>query len=83
MTKITIYLSRGEYEWVKSQGPGYLRGLVQLDGVTACSDIAKREVAEKMLEETTILAPKGAADNECPKCGYQLPYYGAKCKYCK
>jgi hypothetical protein len=98
MPKMTIYFSTEEYDHVKKQPEGYVRGLVSADYDPALTTSTGAErVAYTSTSTPIIRTPKQAVEAvqestrtpvdsqmKCKKCGSQLPYFGAKsCKMCK
>jgi hypothetical protein len=71
-----LYLAKEENEWVKENGEGVIRTLIQEAMGTGTGVVPKinRVVAPK------ISGKAGDGLHTCKQCGFMLPFYKGKCK---
>ena len=80
-----IYFNDEESEFVKEQGPGYVRGLVQenMGGLNISKITPRQKIIKEPKQVLRAVSSKGDGKTTCKVCGYKLPFYKAPCKYCK
>jgi len=74
---MNVYFNEEETAFIKSQGKGYLRGLVQqaMAGGASSGDDVQQPVRPRQTAAYGV--------GTCKTCNSQLPYHGAKsCKVC-
>ena len=84
----SLYLSEEENEWVKENGEGCIRELIQGamgsgDGTMPKVIKTKKQAVKQAKAVKQVNGTKGDGLHTCKICGYQLPYYKGKCLYCK
>ena len=81
---IRIYFNEEETAFIKNQGEGWVRKLVQkeMGGKVPVEKVEKIKKVVGLVEKlpNTQVGLKGDGLTTCKKCGSLLPFYKGKCK---